>query len=139
MARLNVQANPEEVLLFMEASQIFYARGQYDQAERVLQGALVLSPENPDVYACLGAVCQVQGRWDEALDYLQRSLKTCPSEKCARTNLAQLLLQEGSVTEATQELELALADMTPDHPTRARTEAMLDIARAIDQFQAPAE
>jgi|GEM_PF-1643779 len=139
MARLNVQANPEEVLLFMEASQIFYARGQYAQAEKVLQGALVLSPDNPDVYACLGAVCQVQGRWDEALDYLQRSLKTCPGEKCARTNLAQLLLQEGKVTEATTELKQALVDMPADHPTRARTEALLDITRAIDQLQSSSD
>jgi len=132
MAHLKVQTSLEEVLLFMDISQLYYSRGEYEKAEKVLRGALVLSPEDPDVYACLGAVCQVQGRWDEARDYYLHSLKGCPSEKCARSNLAHLLLMDGMTGEAEQELRQVLDDIDSGHPMKERAAALLQIVQAVD-------
>ena len=133
MAKLNIQASPEEILLFMEISQFYYSRGDYVDAENVLRGAMILAPENPDIYACLGAVYQAQGRFDEAADCFARSLATCPGEKCARSNLAQQLLLKGRIDEAAEELRRVVADIEPDHPIRERAETLLQIAETAQK------
>ena len=133
MAHLNIQASYDEILVFMEVSQIYYMRRQYEEAEKVLRGALVLSPGNADLYACLGAVCHVQGKIDQAKEYYTLAIKTCPSEECSQSNLGELLLAEGKTEEAIEQLTKALELADPSDPIAERAAALLQIAQTVAQ------
>jgi tetratricopeptide (TPR) repeat protein len=120
----------------MEVSQIYYLRGEYQKAEKVLRGALVMSPENPDLYACLGATCQAQGKNEEAVKYYQQAIKSCPSEQCSHSNLGEMLLIEGKIDEAIEEFTKALDLLDPSDPVAERASALLQIAKVTQETDA---
>ncbi|MEW6364542.1 MAG: tetratricopeptide repeat protein [Acidobacteriota bacterium] len=131
MSHLNIQASPEEVLVLMEASMLFYARCEYEKAEKVLRGALVMSPGNSDIYACLGALYHAQDRLDEAYECYEQALKGCPSEECARSNRATLLMQRGKAEDAIQELKRVIQEHDPSNPVVERSKELLKVAESL--------
>jgi len=131
MSHLNIQASTEEVLVLIEASMLLYTRCEFEKAEKILQGALVLSPGNADIYSCLGAVYHVQNRLDEASDCYDRALKGCPSEECARSNRAGVLMLRGKAEEAIEELKRVIEQGDPENPIVERSRELLKVAEAM--------
>jgi len=133
VAHLNIRINNEQVLVLMEVGQLYYMRGELDKAEKVLRGALTLGRDNADVYGSLGAVVHAQGRTEEALGYYQLALQGCPSETCARSNMAQLMILGGNPKQAVEELEKSIEGKDLDDPAVKRASALLQIARILEQ------
>ncbi len=123
-----IQASGEEVQALLEVGQIYYLRGEYDKAEKVFRGALVLSPGNGDLLAAAGAACHVQKKHDEALALYEKALDACPSESCAKSNRAELLLLAGKKEEAIAELKATVEQAGLGNMVGDRAEALLKLA-----------
>jgi tetratricopeptide (TPR) repeat protein len=123
-------ASPEEVWTLLEVGQIYYLRREFDKAEKVFRGALVLSPGNGDLYAALGAALHVQKKHEEALECYEKALKVCPSESCSKANRGELLLLAGKTEEALKELKETIEQQGDGHPLSERAKVLLNIAEA---------
>jgi tetratricopeptide (TPR) repeat protein len=124
-------ASPEEMLVLLEAAQVYYARGEYAKAEKVFLGALVLSPDNAEVLSAIGSCLQAQGKLDEALEYYEASLSDCPHDLGAMLGRAELLLGMGKTDRAIEELESLLAQIYPDNIVAERAEALMQAAKEM--------
>lgn len=123
-----IQASPEEMQVLLEVGQIYYLRGEYENAEKVFRGALVLSPGNGDLFAAAGAACHVQKKHDEALAFYEKALDACPAESCAKSNRAELMLLAGNKEEAIAELKATIEQAGLGNTLGDRAQALLKIA-----------
>ena len=71
--------------------------------------ALRLDPDYAQAHNNLGAMLQLAGQFDEALDHYRRALALRPDNLEARSNLAQLLSRQGRAAEAADQFKVALA------------------------------
>lgn len=88
--------------------------GKLPAAERVYRQALDLVPGHPLTLHLLGTVVGQTGRWFEAIELLQSSLRIQPADPKAWNNLAVALLDAGDSTKALEAAERALA-LAPDY------------------------
>ena len=79
--------------------------GQYKQAETLLQQALAVEPEAPDLLYNLAAAYQSQGRLDEADALVTQVHERFPDYLFASVNLAQMSIQRGDLENARRLLE----------------------------------
>ena len=68
--------NEEDVRLWRGEALTLYTQGKYSEAASLLDQALGIDPQNSDVYLLLGKAYYADGRLDEAVDALQRSLES---------------------------------------------------------------
>jgi tetratricopeptide (TPR) repeat protein len=92
-----------------------FAAERYDWAEIEYLGALRFPPPDPHAVARLGIICYNQGRWANAVVYLNEAVKLQPTNAEARVKLglAQLLFQQ---FKAAQEQALAVLAKEPENP-----------------------
>lgn len=129
---LQVDASREEVVALLEVGQIYYLRGEYEKAEKVFQGALVMQPGDGDLLAALGATYHVQKKYELALACYEAALKACPSESCSKANRGELLLLMGHKEEAIRELKATIEQHGADHPLGERAAALLNLAQTAE-------
>ena len=67
--------NEEDVRLWRGEALTLYTQGKYSEAASLLDQALGIDPQNSHVYLLLGKAYYADGRLDEAVDALQRSLE----------------------------------------------------------------
>jgi len=80
-------------------------RGQADRAVRLLQRALELEPDSPDLLNNLAAAYELQGRTQEAHALVRQVHERYPDYVFARTGLARLCASKGQIDEAEALLE----------------------------------
>jgi len=88
--------------------------GQLDGALNSLNKARNLDPSNPDILFDLGLVYDQKEDRDTAISMYRQALALNPAYLEARYNLAELLMRDGQLYEATSEFQVIL-DGTPDH------------------------
>ena len=79
-----------------------------DEAEPVLLEILQRAPEQPDALAFLGVLRHTQGRTEEAVALIQRSLAILPDNATAWNNLGNILLLAGRAEEAAEAYDKAV-------------------------------
>jgi tetratricopeptide (TPR) repeat protein len=90
----------------------FFSQNQYAEAAREYQRAIQLNPSVNGLYYSLGAVRVLQGRFDEAIKALNKSIEIKPSS-LAYSNLGACQYLLGDFSEASVSFEKAVA-LTPD-------------------------
>lgn len=83
--------------------------GRIDDAEPLLQSLLERDPQQPDALHFLGVLRHLQGRHDEAVDLIRRSLQVMPDNATAWNNLGNVLLGAGRIGEVADAYEHAVA------------------------------
>ena len=113
----------------------YFMKGEYEllqndfkMAEKYYKKALFLSPDSPTILNSLVDLKTYQGKYSEAINYLERNIKLDPNNKEIGLNLYELYSQEGINTKAELLLDSLLIYFPGD----------MDIlfARANTQFSA---
>lgn len=86
--------------------------GDLQEAYDLIDRALTLSPDDPAIIDSMGWVLYRMGRYEEALEYLQRAHESLLDEEVI-SHLAEVLAQLGRTDEARQVLEQGMQDL-PD-------------------------
>lgn len=90
-------------------------QGQLAEAESIYRRILVQHPREPNALHFLGLIAHRTGRYDEAVQLLQRGKKAAPAYAELRGNLGVVLLEQGRVDDAVRELR-ELTELSPDSP-----------------------
>jgi tetratricopeptide (TPR) repeat protein len=84
-----------------------YEEGRLDDAEKLLEEAVRLSPTVADYQAALAEVDSKLGQQDTAIQHLKRAILLKPSDTEFRLDLAQILQKKGDDQEALRVLQIA--------------------------------
>ncbi|HEY7317564.1 MAG TPA: tetratricopeptide repeat protein [Candidatus Binatia bacterium] len=128
------------VLLFVSLAVLTWRQSEvWRDPERLWH--YVLSTDGESLFARnnLGNALALQGRFDEAIDQFQRTLRINPNDADAAYNLGNALAQQGKFAAAATQLEQALK-IKPGHAMAAYDLGNIRVKQgrvneAIDQFQ----
>jgi len=67
--------NEDDVRLWHGEAMTLYMQGKYSETASLLDQAIGIDPQNPQIYHLLGKACYAEGRLAETVDALQRSLE----------------------------------------------------------------
>lgn len=109
--------NKAELYLRMGITQI--ESGNYPYALRDLLKAEELDPQNAVTHNNLGLVYFFRERLDLAEKHLRKAVSIDAKYTEARNNLARILIEKGSYSEAEKELNVVLGDLTYPSPEKA--------------------
>ncbi len=101
-------------------------RQDFADCDRRIQRVFARAPENPDAMNAAAFTLQVQGRLDEALFLLRKSLKLATRNRVAHWQIATVLIRQGRFDEARPHLEFTRdwAERTLEHgPSDHRLQA----------------
>ena len=126
-----VELAPESVRSLQSLAALRFARGEYDEAERVQRKAIALNPHDPESLAQLGWRLVVRGQWQEGGTLLQEAIdRSMVVPAWYHETLAVALYLGGDFQRARDEAELGKADCCPGYAILAIMEAALDHAAA---------
>jgi tetratricopeptide (TPR) repeat protein len=94
--------NPDAILGMARSAQ---ARGELENARRLLLRGVALDPRAESMYLALAALEGVEGKLEEAISWLRQGIDQLPSSSDLKVRCAELLIQTGRVSEAEQTLE----------------------------------
>lgn len=92
---------------------IYLVRGDYDEAQRELAAALQADPDYMPARIDLGVALAEMGRTNEAIEFLENSLKSFPAEPDLALNAAMLYQRTGDLAQALGNFKRVLA-LDPD-------------------------
>ena len=122
---------PSSVRSLQSLAALHFARGDYDEAERVQRQAIALNPHNPESLAQLGWRLMVRGRWEEGGTLLQEAIdRSMVVPAWYHETLALALYLGGDLERARDEAELGKEHCCHGYATLAITEAALGHAAA---------
>ncbi|BAO43530.1 O-linked N-acetylglucosamine transferase, SPINDLY family protein [Thiolapillus brandeum] len=87
---------------------------QREEARKVLEEALSITPGHPWAHKQLGHILMVLKQLPESMDHLNKALEALPDDADIYTWLGKVLCDQGFVEDSVQHLKAAL-DITPDH------------------------
>jgi predicted O-linked N-acetylglucosamine transferase (SPINDLY family) len=99
-------------------------QGRNSEALELMDTALNLRPNTPEILSNLGNVLKAEGRLAEALGRYDQALAAKPDYVAAWNKRALVLLDQGRVDEALESAAKALA-LQPNHPEALNTRGML--------------
>ena len=112
-----VDADPGRPESWMALMQIQHASGQVQAAERTLEkGATILSPPQRQMFVAQGQ--EVFGRIDDAERSFREAITAAPDNPAASRGLAALLIRQGRLTSAREELRAIIATTRADPATK---------------------
>jgi len=107
------------------------AHGPSDEAQRAIEAALALQPDDPALLATQAVVLQTNGRVDAAIDSFRQASMLAPQSANHAYNLGRALSHRGDHVESLQALERALAlDPTHRHARATLAEVLRRVGRA---------
>ncbi len=116
-------ASPEVLALAAIARQ-YADHGRVDEARSLLEGLLVLEPQNSYLHTSLGCVLMRLSVEAEALEHFEEALRLDPRDPAAHTYAGELRLRRGEEGAGLAHLDAAAA-LDPDgrnpYSNRART------------------
>ncbi|RLJ38454.1 tetratricopeptide repeat protein [Acidovorax sp. 106] len=110
---MNPAQEPATILL--QQGLALQKSGQLQAAEQAYAASIAQAPHNPLALHLLGTAVGQQGRWMEAIGWLQKSLRLHPADPKAWNNLATAFLDSGQCQRAKEAAERALA-LAPEYP-----------------------
>ncbi len=129
-----VDATPDEAVQYAVSA---LRAGKIAVAENVLDQVLDPFPEHADALHFLGLLRVQQGRGDEGIELVRRSLSVAPNNAGAWNNLANLYYQAGNPV-AARDAYMCCLDLAPDFPDALanvglllRHEGKIDEAEAL--------
>ncbi|MBB5985541.1 MULTISPECIES: tetratricopeptide repeat protein [Sphingobium] len=78
--------------------------GQYDQARDAYETALLLAPQDPDIYLALGKIARAQKMPGKAIRYFNRVLDMDPSNQTALQGEGLAMMDKGATESARETL-----------------------------------
>ena len=128
----------EQILALAVFARELVDQGRLDDAQTMLEGLVVLDPQNGYLHTCLGALYMQKGFNDAAILEFAYALKQDAQDVAAATYLGELYLEAGELEEAVKYLEKAVAldpDARDPYANRARMLAALvaTIAREVQE------
>jgi tetratricopeptide (TPR) repeat protein len=118
-----IRQDPKAIYLSSLATAL-QEQGRYEEALKVVDKALQLSPDDAELWRQMGDVLVQQRRYDQALQSYQHALKLNPDHADALYKIGALLEQFGRYDEAIAHLDRcnkALPNHAPTLQVRART------------------
>jgi predicted Zn-dependent protease len=116
-------ASPEVLALAAVARQ-YADHGRVDEARKLLDGLLVLEPDNSYLHTALGCVLLRLADETEALGHFDQALRLDPHDAAAHTYAGELRLRRGEAAAGLAHLDAAVA-LDPEgrnpYSNRART------------------
>ena len=104
-----LQIDPNDVDARMNLGKIFADQGKYDEAMAYYKEAIRLEPDDPQVYNHIAIILIGQKRIDDAMAVYRQGLeRKVRDPSILHTGLGTLLLQQGKMDEAINELEMAV-------------------------------
>lgn len=88
-------ANPDDPRLYVRMAHLQFAKKDLTTAMRHLTAALELDPKNPEALFLRGKIASRLNRYDEAFDFLYRSLHNEPHNVEVQLEIAELYLKRG--------------------------------------------
>ena len=128
----------EQVLALAVFARELVDQGRLDDAQTMLEGLVVLDPQNGYLHTCLGALYMQKGFNDAAIIEFAYALRQDAEDVAAATYLGELYLEAGELEEAVKYLEQAV-NLDPEardpYANRARMLAALvaTIAREVQE------
>ena len=112
--------NPYDLNNYRQTAQTFYilstiAPSYLQEVEKILLTASKLAPTDPKLLYNLGALKFRQGKTQEAIEYLEKSIDLKPNYELARLELAKIYLQEEDKEKAQQQLKYLLEKINPQN------------------------
>ena len=86
-----LEADPSEYSAYLGLSECYRNLGRPEDQFAMVKQALVLAPEDPDVWNALGVAQEVRGKCVEATEAYERALSLAPLHRKAANNLGFLL------------------------------------------------
>lgn len=118
----------EDILALATVARQLAEQGQYEGAQSMLEGLVVLDPQNPFLHSCLGCVYMQMKQNVAAYQAFNIALHFNEKDIAAHAYAGELALEQGLVEEAAMHLRRA-AELDPDgknpHANRARVTALL--------------
>ena len=102
--------SPERISILYE----HYQSGKFSDAEKLAVDITQEYPEHPFSWKVLGLLFKQQGRVDESVAAMQRSISLSPQDAEARNNLGATLQESGRFEEAETSFTEAVA-LKPDY------------------------
>jgi Flp pilus assembly protein TadD len=102
--------------------------GSSGSAERLLRRAVLVDPSSPPALASLAAMAERTGRYQDAVNLLERLTRTQPGNAPARVRLGVNLRRRGLDSQAEEQLRLCIGG---DSPTWVRTVAYQELAQPL--------
>jgi hypothetical protein len=90
-------------------------QGKLQEAEALYGELIAAGTNNHIVYGNLAAICGMQGRFDELIEFLRKALELNPKHPDTRNNLGNALKEQGDLTAAIASYNKAL-ELKPNHP-----------------------
>ena len=111
-----IDRNEPSVQYYLVAGEYYYEAGRMEDAERVLRGAIALSPGDAEPYNALGYFFAEAGiRLDEALELVEKALELNPGAGHVIDSLGWVYYQQGDYPRAVTTLEDAVEKLSePD-------------------------
>lgn len=124
-------ASPEVLALAAVARQ-YADHGRVDEARKLLEGLLVLEPDNSYLHTALGCVLVRLSTEAEALEHFEQALRLDPRDAAAHTYAGELRLRRGEEREGLAHLEAAVAlDPEGRNPYSNRARTLRVVARPV--------
>ena len=90
--KLTVKPTLDEVQFLMESGYLASDLGRHQQASDIFLGVAALLPDDPTPVAAIGGVLLAAGQINEAVDYLEKALKSFGGDPYLMAHLAEALL-----------------------------------------------
>lgn len=123
----------ERILALAVFARELVEQGRLDDAQTLLEGLVVLDPQNGYLHTCLGALYMQKGYDDAAMAEFHYALEQDATDVAANTYLGEIYLEEGDLESSVTYLQAAVnADPEGNDPyaNRARTLAALVVTIA---------
>ncbi len=102
--------------------------GRFAESLPLLEKALALMPQSPEILNNLGTACWKTGNTDKALQHYAKAVRLAPDNALAQTNYGALLMEQEKLDEAEAHLKRAYA-LKPQHASVANNMGLLQCRR----------
>jgi tetratricopeptide (TPR) repeat protein len=137
-----INASPQDSSLYVDIAQIQVFAGQYEEAQKNAENALLLNPNNALAYGVHAWALDFQGENGEAQSSIQEALRLDPNNALIHAYYVEVLISAGfdSYAKAAEESRVALA-LNPDLVETRRARALIleatgNYEEAIAEYQA---
>jgi len=103
------QNEPTNIYIKNKYAVLLAQIGQWDEAQRILEEALRLSPENPALYNNLGNIAFQQNKFKSAIDYYEKSYNFDKTDIQTLVNLSKATLAINDKIAARKWFDLAVS------------------------------
>jgi tetratricopeptide (TPR) repeat protein len=103
-----------EVLLTERMGQVLLRENRPAEAEKAFREVLKDDPKNPEVQDGLGLSLLMQGRFQEALPFLEMAVDLAPNNASYRNNRGVALMELGNFKDAAADFDAAERSVNPD-------------------------